>query len=54
MHNRGRVIFTKIDRPWELIYSENYPNLKEARRREKQIKKWKSRVAIERLFKHKI
>ncbi len=50
-HNRGKVFSTKTDRPWELIYSETCSNLKEARKREKQIKKWKSRMAIERLFK---
>ncbi len=54
IHNSGRVISTKTDRPWELIHSETYPNLREARKRERQIKKWKSRAAIERLFKRKI
>lgn len=53
-HNRGRVASTKAEKPWELIRLETYPNLKIARKREKQIKKWKSRIAIERLFKHKI
>lgn len=53
-HNRGIVISTKQERPWELIHLETYPNLKVARKRERQIKKWKSRAAIERLLKHKI
>jgi len=54
LHNQGKVISTKTDGPWELIYSEAYPNLKEARKRERQIKRWKSRAAIERLIKCKI
>jgi putative endonuclease len=40
--------------PWELVYSEVYETRKEAMMREKQIKRWKSRKAIEQLIESKI
>ena len=49
-HNRGLSRFTKTDRPWKLRYNESYLTLSEARKREKQIKSWKKRAAIEKLF----
>ncbi|MEP7162182.1 MAG: GIY-YIG nuclease family protein [Candidatus Moraniibacteriota bacterium] len=49
-HNNGRVKSTKRYRPWLLVYQERLGTLEEARRREKQIKGWKKRVAIERLL----
>ncbi len=53
-HNDGLVRSTKRYRPWELIYTETYATLKEARNREKQIKAWKRRSAIEKLVESKI
>lgn len=49
-HNKGLSTYTKNQRPWELKYKEEYSSLSEARRRERQIKNWKKRAAIERLF----
>ena len=49
-HNKGKVKSTKSHRPWKLIYNEKYNTLSEARKRESQIKGWKSRKAIERLI----
>lgn len=49
-HNKGLSKYTKIDKPWILTYVEEYKTLGEARKREKQIKSWKKREAIERLF----
>ena len=49
-HNHGRVTSTKCHRPWILKYQEEYSSLKDARKRERQIKSWHSRKAIERLF----
>jgi putative endonuclease len=49
-HNSGLVRSTKSGLPWELVYSEKYDNLSLARKREIQIKNWKSRLAIERLI----
>lgn len=42
-HNNSRwgAHYTKIRRPVFLKYSENFLSLKEARRREKEIKGWK-------------
>ena len=49
-HNKGKVKSTKSNRPWMLIYAEPCSTLSEALKREKEIKNWKSRKAIERLF----
>lgn len=49
-HNNGYVHSTKAYIPWKLIYFEKYKTLKETRAREKQIKNWKSREAIEKLI----
>jgi putative endonuclease len=45
-HNRGATTFTKSGKPWILMYSEYHDQYKEALRRERQIKSWKSRQAI--------
>lgn len=50
LHNEGKVKSTKRYIPWQLTYSEEYTNLKDARKREIQIKNWKKRSAIEKLF----
>ena len=49
-HNSGRVKSTKPYMPWSLIYTEKYNTLSEARKRESQIKNWRSRLAVERLI----
>lgn len=38
-HNLGRVISTKNRRPLEIVYYEAYKSEKDARERERQIKK---------------
>ncbi|MDP3974796.1 MAG: GIY-YIG nuclease family protein [Candidatus Jorgensenbacteria bacterium] len=50
LHNAGKVRSTKASRPWELKYIERYDTLREARKREDQIKSWKKRSAIENLI----
>ena len=50
LHNDGMVKSTKRYRPWQLIHEEIYVSLKEARKRETQIKSWKKRSAIENLL----
>ncbi|MES2059546.1 MAG: GIY-YIG nuclease family protein [Patescibacteria group bacterium] len=50
-HGHKKVKSTKDKLPFELVYFENYNNRSEAQSREYQIKKWKSRRAIERLIK---
>ena len=49
-HNKGKVKSTKFSKPWVLIYKESYSTLSEANKREREIKNWKSRKAIERLI----
>ena len=49
-HNRGKEKFTKTGVPWQLVYSEEFLELKEARARELFIKKQKSRKYIEQLI----
>jgi putative endonuclease len=49
-HNAGKVKSTKKDRPWTVVYREGFTILRGARKRELQIKRWKSRKAIERLI----
>ena len=49
-HNKGDVYSTKFGRPWQLIHTENYKTLKEARKREKQIKSWKGGNAFKKFL----
>ncbi len=49
-HNSKRVKSTKNKLPFELIYNEGFNSRSDAQTREYQIKKWKSRQAIERLI----
>ena len=50
LHNTKKVKSTRHATPWTLMHYESFITLKEARQREKQIKQWKSRKAIERLI----
>jgi putative endonuclease len=52
-HNKAQVKYTKSRLPVKLIYKEKYPTFKKASKREKQIKSWKKRRAIENLIKRK-
>ncbi len=51
-HEQAKVRSTKNKLPCQLIYQENHGTRSEAQAREYQIKKWKSRAAIERLLKN--
>ena len=51
LHNSGKVVSTKRYAPWKLVHSEEHKSLSEAIKRERQIKSWKKRSAIENLFK---
>jgi putative endonuclease len=46
-HNRGAGRSTRARRPWRLIYTEEHNTRSEAGRREREIKKQKSRSYIE-------
>ncbi|MFQ5822136.1 MAG: GIY-YIG nuclease family protein [Candidatus Heimdallarchaeota archaeon] len=49
-HNSGMVSSTKSFVTWKLVYSENYATRSEAVKREREIKRKKSRGYIERLL----
>ena len=49
LHNTNKVQATKGRGPWEIFYTEQFQTEREAINRERQIKSWKSRTAIERL-----
>ncbi len=50
-HNSYKVKSTKSFVPWELVYTESFTNRNIAVKRERQLKNWKSREAIEKLIK---
>ncbi len=50
-HNSGKTKSTKNKGPWEIIYTENFSNRLEARRREKMIKSYKGGNAFKSLVK---
>jgi len=49
-HQRGQTKSTRGRGPWTLVYQEDFPNLSDARRRESQLKSWKSHRSIEELI----
>jgi putative endonuclease len=51
-HNDGFSIYTASKKPWRLRYFELFYSRTEALKREKDIKKQKSRVLLESLIKH--
>ncbi len=51
-HNDGWTRSTKGRGPWKLVYSECFKEKKEALKREKAIKKMKSKSYLDRLIAH--
>ncbi len=49
-HSIGHSKFTSLGVPWILKYTEEFPDLYSAKRRESQIKRMKSSKYIERLI----
>jgi putative endonuclease len=47
LHNEGNTISTKAYTPWELVYFETFHIKTEALKREKKLKKMKSKKYIE-------
>jgi putative endonuclease len=45
-HLRGKSLATRGRGPWRLVHSEKTATLGEARRRENEIKRWKSATMI--------
>ena len=48
-HNSGKQRFTKGGIPWELVYSEKFDNLSEARKREIYLKDRSGRRFLDKL-----
>ena len=49
-HLTAQYGFTSYDKDWILDYSEHYDDIKEALKRERQVKVWKSKSMINKLF----
>jgi putative endonuclease len=49
-HQRGQTVSTRNRGPWVLVYQEPFESLAEARRRERQLKSWKSHRSIQELI----
>jgi putative endonuclease len=49
-HNSGYSKSTKTGIPWKLIYSEKYDTRQHAMKREAELKKYKSRIMIEKII----
>ena len=49
-HNTNHMGFTGGIGDWDIKYAENYQTKEEAMRRERQVKKWKSRKLLEKLI----
>jgi putative endonuclease len=49
-HNRGQTQSTRNRGPWTIVHIEEYATLSEARRRERQLKSWKSHRSIAELI----
>src|SRR5438477_191644 len=49
-HQRGQTTSTRGRGPWGLVYQEQFDTLAEARRRERQLKSWKSHRSIQELI----
>ena len=49
-HNYGRTRYTKLKRPWMLIYKEEYKMRSEALKREKYLKKLKSKEYLKKII----
>ena len=48
-HNTSNRGFTSTGKPWKIVFSEEFDDKTSAMNREFQIKRWKSRKAIEEL-----
>ena len=53
-HLRGHSPATRGRGPWKLVYTEEFETLLEARRRELEIKRWKSAKLIQALVRSSV
>ena len=52
-HNSAHKGFTGKSKDWEVVYYECYNSKSEAYQRERQLKSWKSTLAIQSLIRNK-
>ena len=52
--NEGRSNYTKLTKPFELVFSQDYESLEQARRIEYKLKKMKSRIIIEKIIRDQV
>ena len=50
-HNQGKTKSLRYSRPYELVFSQDYSSISEARKVEMKLKKFKSRVILDRIIK---
>ncbi|MBI5662604.1 MAG: GIY-YIG nuclease family protein [Ignavibacterium album] len=53
-HNTREKGFTSRYRPWEVVFKKEFENKAEAIRAERNVKRWKSKLMIEKLIKQEI
>ncbi|OGM30192.1 hypothetical protein A2630_03125 [Candidatus Woesebacteria bacterium RIFCSPHIGHO2_01_FULL_44_10] len=53
-HNLGKSTYTKLTRPFKLVFSQKYDNISEARRIEYKLKKFKSKKILEKIVEDQI
>ena len=49
-HNKGFSKYTRLTRPFKLVFNQQYSSLEEARRIEYKLKKFKRRSIIEKII----
>jgi len=49
-HNSGYSKSTKSGMPWKLVYSENFNTRQQALKRETELKKYKSRIMLDKII----
>ena len=50
-HNLGHTLFTKNNRPYKLVFTQEFKDISKARTVERKIKSWKRRDFIEKIIK---
>ena len=49
-NNEGRTGYTKLKRPWKLIYKEEYKTMSGAMTREKYFKRIRNKIYLEKIM----
>jgi len=49
-HNEGKSRYTNFTKPFELVFSQQYPSITDARKIESKLKRFKSKIIIEKII----